>query len=149
MNEILIQSATLPPTPLAVCDLIRKATEKIKPYEHTLKVQMEHALWAGMYARTARLAPGQAITSVLIKLPTLLIVHGDCWVLSGDKWHALRGYNVIQASANRMQCYVTISETQITMLFPSNAKTVEEAEAEFTDEAHELLSRREVEACQA
>jgi hypothetical protein len=62
-------------------------------------------------------------------------------------WHELVGYNVIQASAGRKQIYVTREETAITMIFPSNAKTVEEAEEEFTDEAEMLLSRREVELC--
>ncbi len=86
---------------------------------------------------------GMAFTSVLIKIPTLLVVNGECWVLSGDKWGHINGYAVLPASAHRIQAYVTIEKTEITMIFPSNAKTVEEAEAEFTDESADLLSRRQ------
>ena len=63
-------------------------------------------------------------------------------VVVGDKWRFLEGYNVVPASAGRIQAYVTFTETAITMLFPSKAETKEEAEAEFTDEAADLLSRR-------
>jgi hypothetical protein len=49
---------------------------------------------------------------------------------------------VIQASAGRKQIYVTTEPTEITMVFPSSAKTVEEAEDEFSDESANLLSRR-------
>lgn len=83
-----------------------------------------------------------AFTSVLIKIPTVVIVHGECCVYLDGKWEPMSGYKVLPASAHRIQAYVTFSETSITMLFPSTAKTVEEAEAEFTDEAAELHSRR-------
>lgn len=120
---------------------------------------MEHVLHGGMYARTCRVPGGMAFTSVLIKIPTVLVIHGDCQVCFGDQWLTLSGYNVFAASAHRMQAYVTLGETEITMVFPSNAKTVEEAEAQFTDEWADLLSQRRreddlvtvtgVEACQA
>ena len=101
-----------------------------------------------MYARTCRVPAGMAFTSVMVKIPTLLIVQGDCLVLAGNKWIRLFGYKVIPACAHRIQAYVTYGDTKITMIFPSNAKTVEGAEAEFTDEAADLLSRRG-EPCQA
>ena len=103
---------------------------------------MEHLLHAGMYARTARVAPGMGFTSVMIKIPTVVIVHGECCVYIDGKWEPMSGYRVLAASGHRIQAYATFSETEITMLFPSNAKTVEEAEAEFTDEAADLHSRR-------
>jgi hypothetical protein len=80
---------------------------------------------------------------ILIKSPTTLLVNGKCAIFAGDKWHTLEGYNVIAASAGRKQMYVTLEPTEITMLFPTNAKTVEEAESQFTDEAAGLLSRRQ------
>ena len=135
-------SKVLPPTPPEIQSKIRQATEKIKPYEATFRVRMSHVLHAGMYARTASIDAEMAFTSVLIKVPTILIVKGECAVYAGDKWHLLSGYNVIAASAGRMQAYVTFSESEITMVFPTQAKTVEEAENEMSDEAENLLSRR-------
>jgi hypothetical protein len=125
-----------------VIEKIRVFEATIRPHEHTLQVQMEHILHGGMYARTARIAAGMLITSVLIKIPTMLVVNGKCCVYAGDKWYTLEGYNAMPASAGRKQIYVTLGPTEITMIFPSDAKTVEEAEAQFTDEAEQLLSRR-------
>ncbi len=141
MSLVLIDK-TLPPTTPEIMEKIALVEAKIRPHEHLLQVEMEHTLHAGMYARTCRLAAYQVITSVLIKIPTLLIVDGDCIVLAGEGWKDLTGYNVLSAMAGRKQIYVTRSETAITMVFPSNAKTVEEAEDEFSDESANLLSRR-------
>ena len=132
----------LPPTPPDIENLIRIATAAMLPLEESFAVAMEHSLHAGVYARTCRVAGLQKFTSVKFKIPTLVIVHGDCLVTAGGEWKRLRGYNVIPAAAERMLAYVTIADTEITMLFASNARTVEEAEAEFTDEAADLLSRR-------
>jgi hypothetical protein len=141
MNDLIL--SVLPPTPPEIAEKIRNATEKIKPSEHTFQAQMEHVLHAGTYARTARVGAGMAFTSVLIRIPTLVIVHGHCCVVSGDKWRMLDGYNVLQAAAGRIQAYVTLGETEITMIFATEATTIEQAEAEFTDEADGLLSRRQ------
>lgn len=140
--EALIRSQALPATSPEIMEKIALVEARIRPREHTLQIEMEHRFHAGLYARTCRLAADQVITSVLIKIPTLLIVNGDCLVLAGEDWHELKGYNVIEASAGRKQVYVTLGETQITMIFSTEAKTVEEAEAEFTDEFESLLSRR-------
>lgn len=139
---LALADKALPPASLEILEKIALVEARIKPREHTLQVQMEHHLHAGMYCRTCRLAPGQVITSVLIKIPTLLIVHGDCIVLAGERWHELKGYHVIPAGAGRKQIYVTRDSTEITMIFPTNATTVEAAEEEFTDEFANLLSRR-------
>jgi selenocysteine-specific translation elongation factor len=141
MTLALIDNS-LPAASPEILEKIALVEARIRPREHTLQVQMEHHLHAGMYARTCRLAANQVITSVLIKIPTLLIVNGDCVVLAGEKWHELKGYNVIPANSRRKQIYVTRGATEITMIFPTDAKTVQEAESEFTDEADSLLSRR-------
>lgn len=142
MSQLATIANTLPPTPPEVETLIRQATDKIKPHEGTFRAQMEHVLHGGMYARTCRVPGGQAFTSVLIKIPTIIAVQGECCVCAGDEWRVLSGYNVIPASAHRIQAYVTLDDTAITMFFPSDAETVEQAEAEFTDEWADLLSRR-------
>lgn len=108
-----------------------------------LHFQTEHVLHAGMYARTVRLAPGTLIVGVLIKVPTILIVHGKALVFAGEKWYRIEDYQVVPASANRKQVFVAIETTELTMIFPSNARSVREAEDEFTDEVEKLVSRRD------
>lgn len=142
MSELLFPGSVLPPAPPELVARIREAAAKIKPHEDIFKVQMEHVLHGGMYARTCRVPGLLVFTSVLIKIPTVICAHGDCWVCAGDGWRRLSGYNVLPAAAQRIQAYVTLAETEITMFFPSNAETVEEAEAQFTDEWADLLSRR-------
>lgn len=102
----------------------------------------EHRRHAGMYARTIKVPKGIMITGVLIKIPTIVVVHGDCYVTLGDKVRRLTGYHVLSASAGRKQMFRAIEDTHITMLFPTSAQTVAEAEEEFTDEAHLLQNRR-------
>ena len=142
-QELVTTGNVLPPTPPEIIEKIKAIEERIRPHEHTLQVQMEHLLHAGTYARTCRLGAMMVITSVLMKIPTVLIVNGECAVFAGHQWHTLTGYNVIPASAGRKQIYVTREPTEITMLFPTQAKTVKDAEAEFTDEWADLLSNRQ------
>jgi hypothetical protein len=108
-----------------------------------MAIDTRHVLHAGMYARTVMIPSGTMICGVLITIPTLLVVMGDCLVYTGgdDPIH-LTGYNVLSASPNRKQVFVANTDTYLTMTFPTGARTVEEAEEQFTDEAHLLLSRR-------
>lgn len=106
-------------------------------------LEMQHVLHAGLYARTMRMPPSVRITGALIKIATLVVVQGDCWVWLGDKSRRLTGYNVLPASAGRKQAFWSVSETFITMIFPTDARDVEGAERQFTDEFALLASRRE------
>jgi hypothetical protein len=108
-----------------------------------LPIATEHVFHAGMYARTVRLKPGTLITGALIQRATLLIVNGRADMLLNDGFAELDGYNVLPASAGRKQVFAARGDVAMTMLFPTTAKTVEEAEAEFTNEADLLLSRRQ------
>ena len=140
MTEALATHNTMPATAAEYLDKICAVEQKVRGMKQ-ITVQTEHVLHAGMYARTVRLDANVLIVGVMIKLPTMLVVHGAAWVFAGDKWYAIEGYNVIPASAGRKQMYITTAPTEITMLFPTKAKTVQEAEMEFTDEAESLLSR--------
>lgn len=142
MSELTIPGSMLPPAPAEVLTQLR-AIEDAMRERPQIHPQMEHVLHAGMYARTCRLEAGVAIVSVLIKIPTMLVVHGGAHVLAGDRWHRIEGYNCMPAAAGRKQIYVTFYPTEITMLFRSQARTVEEAEREFTDEGESLLSRHQ------
>ncbi len=141
MTESLAICNTLPATNGEFLETICAVEHKVREMEQ-ISVQTEHVLHAGMYARTVRLDANVLIVGVLIKRPTMLVVEGHAQVFAGDKWYAIDGYNVIAASAGRKQMYVTTEPTSITMLFPTKATTVEQAEAEFTDETDNLISRK-------
>jgi hypothetical protein len=108
-----------------------------------IKIDTHHILHGGMYSRTIMIPAGVLLTGALIKKATLLVVNGDAWVYIGDQTKRVCGYAVYAASAHRKQAFVAVADTILTMIFPTSAKTVAEAEAEFTDETDLLMSRQE------
>lgn len=101
----------------------------------------EHLIHGGMYARTLHIPAGVMITGALVKLATVLIISGDVVMYAEDGPQELHGYNVLAASANRKQAFVAVTDTSMTMILPSDAKTVEAAEAQVTDETGLLMTR--------
>lgn len=106
-------------------------------------IPTQHIIHGGMYARTIMIPPGVLLTGVLIKLATLVIINGDVLVYVGDQSKRMTGYNIFAASAHRKQAFVTETETVVTMIFPTHSKSVQEAEAEFTDDQESLMSHKQ------
>lgn len=106
-----------------------------------LPVVTEHVFHAGMYARTVRIPAGVWVTGVVMKIPTLLVIHGVAMFKTEDGDIALEGFGVLPGSAGRQTILVAYSDVEMTMIFPTQAKTVAEAEAEFTDQVEMLVSR--------
>ncbi|ANA34470.1 hypothetical protein LMG18090_04049 [Ralstonia mannitolilytica] len=111
-----------------------------------IEIHTHHVLHAGLYARTITIPAGVVLTGALIKRSTLLVVCGDVVVSRGDDDGVrITGAAVIPASAGRKQAFVTYADTTVTMTFPTQASTIEQAEAEFTDDTDLLMSRRDPE----
>jgi hypothetical protein len=141
-KDLAIPIATLPATTPEMVEALVALEDKMIGRE-PVELPTEHVIHAGMYARTIAMPAEMVLTGALIKRATLVVVTGSAAILVGDQWLKLEGYNVIPASAGRKQVFVSYSTVIITMLFPTQAKTVEEAEREFTDDADRLLSRRQ------
>ena len=131
---------------LALTPASKETLDKIQIVHEALlqvadvEVTTEHVLHGGMYIRTLRREAGIVSVGSLIKRPTILIVNGSASVWSGDGWTQLEGYNVIPGSAGRKQIFVTRGPVEMTMIFPTQARTVEEAETEVFAEAELLMS---------
>jgi hypothetical protein len=106
-------------------------------------LETSHVLHAGLYARTVFVPAGVVITGALVKLATLLVIEGDVLVHVDGEPLRLRGHQVLPAAAGRKQAFFAQADTHITMIFPTAARSVAEAEREFTDEAERLASRRD------
>lgn len=106
-------------------------------------IHTHHVLHAGMYSRTILLPAGHVLTGALVKIPTLLLIAGDVLVSRGDEATRITGHAVLPASAGRKQAFLTYQDTTVTMVFPTSATTIEQAEAEFTDDTDMLFSRRD------
>lgn len=141
MRDVALSAVRVPTMTAEAIDKVRalQIADGAKPQ---VALETQHVLHAGLYSRTIHLPGSVRITGALIKVATLLIVQGDCWVWLGDKTRRLTGYHVLPASAGRKQAFWSIDETFITMVFPTDARDVESAERQFSDEAEALASRR-------
>ncbi len=126
-------------TPAAIAR-VRELEDHLLATQPQFALKMWHHLHreAGLYARTCLLPADRMLTGALIKLATLLIVEGNAFVCLGDDVRELKGYTILMASAGRKQAFRAITDTKITMIFPTQAETVAEAEREFTDEWQRL-----------
>jgi hypothetical protein len=135
--------AQLPATTPELLEKIRALEEFQLSNGEPTDLPTEHLIHAGLYVRTITMPKEMVLTGALIKRATVVIVTGSCALLAGEEWSRLDGYNTLPASAGRKQVFVSYSPVIITMIFPTQAKTVEEAEREFTDDCDRLLSRRQ------
>ena len=111
-------------------------------------IRTEHHLHAGVYSRTIYVPAGVVVCGLTIKVPTQLITAGHFVLTDGGRSVELEGYHVLEGSAGRRAAVRCITNSAFTMLFATNAKTVEEAENEFTDEPERLMTRKEKVLCQ-
>lgn len=122
--------------------LVREAELQLSQMEQ-VKLPTHHTIHGGVYTRTVLLKKHEALTGAYILIPTTLIIQGVAIVYIGHSHLTLNGYNVIPASKDRKQLIIALEDTYITMIMSTKAVTVEEAELEFTNEAHLLMSRHE------
>ena len=93
--------------------------------------------------RTITMPANTLLAGAFVKIPTTLIVSGCVTIyMDGDAVDFV-GYNVLPASGGRKQAVLAHTVADLTMLFPTSATTVAEAEAEFTDELELLVSRKD------
>lgn len=154
MNKLLPHDQTMHPVikrALAIRTMTLEQIERVEQLEkktlaeqRQFHLETDHVLFYGMYSRTVLIPAGVYITGALIKIPTILVVSGECDIVIDDKMSRVTGYAVFPAEAGRKQVIAAIKDTHVTMTFPTAAKSIEEAEEEFTDEASRLASRREV-----
>lgn len=137
MNEV-----TIPVMSLDAVANVRDLERHLLALPQTL-IETHHVLHGGMYARTILIPAVTALTGALIRVPTVLVIAGDTLVTLGNESVRLAGYHVLPAATGRKTAFATIADTRVTMIFPTTARTVEEAEAEFTEEADGLCSRRD------
>jgi len=143
MNNPMAQhTMTLGPMSMHAVDVVRCLEEESAKREQ-VEIPTEHVLHAGMYARTIMVPKDVALTGALIKIPTILILSGDAMVYTDQGPMRVFGHNVMCGAAGRKQAFWAQEDTFLTMIFPTEAKTVEDAEAEFTDELNKLMSRND------
>lgn len=143
MNSLIVAHKRVPAMDAPSVERVRELEKELQKHEQG-SYFTNHVLHAGMYARTLVTPPFTVITGALIKIPTMLITHGEITAYVGNGSVRLHGYNVLPASAGRRQAvYSHDTDAYYTMIFPTTAKTVEDAERYFTDEYSLLASHKD------
>ena len=147
MSNVLVKAAPLAPCTEEQLEKLREIESKLLEMPQ-VELETTHRLHAGVYSRTIKIPAGVAAVGVMIKCATQLIISGHVRLTCGEKAVELKGYHVLNGVPGRKQIAFALEDTYCTMLFATDAKTVEEAENEFTDEADKLLTRKEKLICQ-
>lgn len=140
MSDLTVQQKNIPAMSESAIDKVRKLEAELKGMPG-IDIDTHHTIHAGIYSRTIMVPADTVLTGVLIEIPTTLIVCGNAQIFIGDDVVEVDGYHVFAASAGRRQALITRTDTWFTMIFASEARTIEEAEEQFTSEAHLLGSR--------
>lgn len=133
---------------ISIGEMTDQSINKIRHMENFMlkmpqvSMKTEHVLHGGVYARTLTVPAGTLMTGVVVKIQTVLIVNGKCKIFNGISTVDFEGYNVLPANAPRKMTLLAIEETRLTMIFPTDATTVKEAEEIFTDESSSLVTRK-------
>jgi hypothetical protein len=123
--------------------------ERVCRYEDELSklpqvgVATKHVLHGGMYSRTIFMPKHLAVSGALISKASILVISGHVDMLISDQSVEYKGYHVIPASAKRKQIVYAYEDSYITATIVTDAKTLEEAEDDFTCESKLLRSRQE------
>lgn len=146
MDELVVAQRRIPVMNAAAVDKVREIEGKVRALDlPQVPLETYHVLHGGLYARTICIPAGVLLTGALVKVATVLIVVGTTLVYIGeDEPLRLEGYNVLPASAGRKQAFLTETAVEMTAIFPTRARSIEEAEREFTDEVELLGSRRDI-----
>jgi hypothetical protein len=136
-REISVPSTTLTASTPEAINTVRRLETEMRKHEQ-LEFVTEHLLHAGMYTRTVHFPADSLIAAVLFKVATVLIIQGSAEVWSNGELIRVDGYTVVPCAAGRKIALVTRSDLSASMMFPTDAKTVEEAQMQFTDE-YEML----------
>ena len=142
MSELATNTADLSPFDPSTDAQIKSLCSVLERDFPQAKIETEHLFHAGMYARTVWMPAGSVVVGARIKIQTILILNGHVRMKTGENWEELAGYCVLSGAAGRRGIVVVLEDTVATMIFPTNAKTVEEAEQQFTDEFEELGTRK-------
>lgn len=147
MSNVLVKANLTPCTDEQIENL-EHLCKQVEEGGNLVSLETEHHLHAGVYSRTIRVPKGVMVVGVTIKCATQLIASGDFTLTDGATSKRFTGHCVFDGASRRRAAVYAHEDSAFTMLFASDAKTVEEAEKEFTDETDRLLTNKEKLICQ-
>ena len=126
MQELIVSSQSQIAVTGNAClpAMTQEQINKVEALEHFSRalceqeeIPTEHLIHGGMYSRTIQMPKGTVLTGALLKLPTVLVVAGDCAVFIGEETIELRGYSVLPGSAGRKQAFLAHTDVSMTIFY--------------------------------
>ena len=144
MNNIMVIKQHIPTLTDDALDKVQQV-EDIIAQAPQMELTTTHTIHDGVYTRTILLPAGYILTGVLLKVPTTLIINGDCLVYTGtnDDGLHIQGYQVFVGEAGRKQIFMAHEDTWLTMILSTQETNLEDIEKYFTDEYDKLASHRD------
>lgn len=139
--EIVKYDTNISPMTNAQIEIATEAENAIRTELNIIRCCTEHTLHAGIYSRTLFMPRGSIVAGVVIKVPTTLVLCGKMAVYIGDEVKHIDGYNVLTTLGDRKQVVYAIEDSYATLSFRTDAKTIDEAEQQMTNEYERLMSR--------
>jgi hypothetical protein len=144
MSDIVKQSANIIPSmPQTSIDKLNMLACEFDAHEQA-EIPTQSILHGGMFTRTIHVQAGVGVVGALIRLPSILISNGDVAIIIDGSVKKLSGYHVFAGMPNRKQAVIALSDCMFTMVVRTDAKTIEEAEKEFTEEWEKLIHNSEL-----
>ena len=141
MIPVLLRPSSVIPTMTSdQVDRVRKL-EVLSAQLPQTEIVTKHTIHGGIYTRTVHYSEGCMYTGALMKVPTMLIISGDVSIYVGDEVIRKTGFHVMAGEVGRKIAFFCHTDTDMTMVFATTAKTVADVEHEFTDESDKLVSR--------
>ena len=106
-------------------------------------IEIHEMLHAGCYVRTAKIPADTLFVSAQILIPTVLIISGDCFITDTENTVRITGYEVLTGARMRQGIIRTLTETYMTAIFATDAKTTREAEASAVADTSRLYRSTE------
>lgn len=93
----LVPAASLPPCSSDDLALVMALRERIDAELEPCEFPTENFFHAGVYVRTCLVPKDTVLAGAVIKIPTVVIVSGHCYVQAGKDTRELKGYVVLKA----------------------------------------------------
>lgn len=124
-------------------DIVRNVAEYLLQNTIEKDIQIKHCICGELYIRKCIIPKDVVAVSALIKVPTVVIIDGDCLVYDGQKVSRVTGYKALQGQAYRESIFKALEDTQITMIAVVKSDTPQNAQKQITDQYVLLTNHRQ------
>jgi|TARA_R110000744_G_scaffold46466_3_gene102687 hypothetical protein len=141
IQQASVFTGQIPASSNLAINAVKRLEASMREELDTVDISTHHTLHDGVYSRTIMIPAGHLVVGAKVNVSSTIIISGDITLYVDGDPVRLIGYHVIPADAGRKQAAYAHLDTHVTMFCQTEAETIEEVEAECTDECEKLISR--------